>query len=296
MGRTDARRPGGHLDRRSRWPARCSSATTCPQAIEAGRRLIGRQPERALRRRPRAREPRHVPDPARGSGRSAWPCSRAWASTPRPPSSKLYGRAVRALALAMAGDAPGGEAVSGAGGRAGARLGSHAARWPAAPWRSRGEWPSLARVDPGRRSLSWRPRSSTGVPRLARSRARTRCCAWPRSSRPTAMSSVHAAWPARRGGSSLACRDVGALTALLDQVERGLNIRLRRAMAKGEMPTEAEIRVLRLLAGPLPVRAIAAELTLSPNTVKTHVKAINRRLGTTSRAEAVARARELGLI
>ena len=92
------------------------------------------------------------------------------------------------------------------------------------------------------------------------------------------------------------CRDAGSLPALLDQVERGLNIRLRRTAAKGDMPTEAETRVLRLLAGPLPLSAIAAELVVSPNTVKTHSKAINRRLGTTSRAEAVARARELGLI
>ncbi len=62
------------------------------------------------------------------------------------------------------------------------------------------------------------------------------------------------------------------------------------------MPSEAEMRVLRLLAGPSSHRAIAKTLFLSPNTVKTHVSAINRKLGTSTRADAVARARELGLI
>ena len=71
---------------------------------------------------------------------------------------------------------------------------------------------------------------------------------------------------------------------------------MKGTLRDGDMPTEAEVRVLRLLAGPLPQSGIAAALFLSTNTVKTHVKAINRRLGTTSRPEAVERARELGLI
>ena len=54
-------------------------------------------------------------------------------------------------------------------------------------------------------------------------------------------------------------------------------------------------RVLRLLAGGLTEREIGGELYLSFNTVHSHVKAIYRKLGVSSRAEAVehARARRL---
>ena len=43
-------------------------------------------------------------------------------------------------------------------------------------------------------------------------------------------------------------------------------------------------------------REIAAELFISTNTLKTHVKAIYRKLDATSRAEAVAKARALGQV
>jgi LuxR family maltose regulon positive regulatory protein len=92
------------------------------------------------------------------------------------------------------------------------------------------------------------------------------------------------------------CPNAGSLPQLLGQVERGLNIRLKRTIRGGEMPSEAEIRVLRLLAGPLTQGAIANELYLSHDTVKTHVKAIYRRLGVASRNEAVERSRDLGII
>ena len=57
-----------------------------------------------------------------------------------------------------------------------------------------------------------------------------------------------------------------------------------------------EIDVLRLLPSPLSQREIAAELYVSFNTVRTHTRVIFSKLGVTSRAEAVTRARELGLI
>ena len=60
--------------------------------------------------------------------------------------------------------------------------------------------------------------------------------------------------------------------------------------------SERETAVLRLLAGTLSQREIAGELFISFNTVKTHSKSIFRKLGVGTRADAVARARELDLI
>jgi LuxR family transcriptional regulator, maltose regulon positive regulatory protein len=54
--------------------------------------------------------------------------------------------------------------------------------------------------------------------------------------------------------------------------------------------------VLRLLASDLTQREIGAALYVSVNTVKSHVRLILRKLDTTARADAVARARTLGLI
>jgi LuxR family transcriptional regulator, maltose regulon positive regulatory protein len=63
-----------------------------------------------------------------------------------------------------------------------------------------------------------------------------------------------------------------------------------------EALSEAELRVLRLLASDLTQREIGAELYLSLNTIKSHTRSIFRKLGATSREQAVARARELELI
>jgi LuxR family maltose regulon positive regulatory protein len=60
--------------------------------------------------------------------------------------------------------------------------------------------------------------------------------------------------------------------------------------------SEREIEVVRLLPSRLSQREIAAQLYVSFNTVRTHTRVIFRKLGVTSRAEAVARARELGLL
>jgi LuxR family maltose regulon positive regulatory protein len=60
--------------------------------------------------------------------------------------------------------------------------------------------------------------------------------------------------------------------------------------------SEAEGRVLRLLPARLTQREIARELYLSPNTVKTHTRAIYRKLGASSRTDAVRTARALNLL
>jgi LuxR family maltose regulon positive regulatory protein len=60
--------------------------------------------------------------------------------------------------------------------------------------------------------------------------------------------------------------------------------------------SDSEIRVLRYLPTNLSTPEIANELYVSPNTVKTHVRNLYAKLGTHRRAEAVARARALGLL
>ena len=63
-----------------------------------------------------------------------------------------------------------------------------------------------------------------------------------------------------------------------------------------EGPTDAERNVLRLLPTDLSQREIGAALFISVNTVKTHTRELYRKLGAGSRAEALERARTLGLL
>jgi DNA-binding CsgD family transcriptional regulator len=60
--------------------------------------------------------------------------------------------------------------------------------------------------------------------------------------------------------------------------------------------TRSETRVLRYLPTHLGTPEIAAELFLSANTVKTHLRHLYRKLGAHSRREAVQRARATGLL
>jgi LuxR family maltose regulon positive regulatory protein len=60
--------------------------------------------------------------------------------------------------------------------------------------------------------------------------------------------------------------------------------------------TAAELRVLPMLSTHLSFAEIAAELFVSPNTAKTHAVSIYRKLDAGTRGQAVARARELGLL
>ena len=60
--------------------------------------------------------------------------------------------------------------------------------------------------------------------------------------------------------------------------------------------TAAELRLLPLLATHLTFAGIGRELFLSPNTVKARAVVIYRKLGVSTRVEAVARSRELGLL
>jgi LuxR family maltose regulon positive regulatory protein len=60
--------------------------------------------------------------------------------------------------------------------------------------------------------------------------------------------------------------------------------------------TIAELRILPMLATHLSFPEIGAELFLSPHTVKSQAMSLYRKLGVTSRSQAVARARDIGLL
>jgi LuxR family maltose regulon positive regulatory protein len=60
--------------------------------------------------------------------------------------------------------------------------------------------------------------------------------------------------------------------------------------------SQRELQVLRLLDSELSGPEIARTLFISPNTLRTHTKHVFTKLGASSRREAVARARERGLL
>jgi LuxR family maltose regulon positive regulatory protein len=70
----------------------------------------------------------------------------------------------------------------------------------------------------------------------------------------------------------------------------------RPKLAVSEPLTDRELTVLRYLQSVLSNGEIAAEMTVSVNTVKTHVRSIYRKLDTNHRRDAVRRARELHLL
>jgi LuxR family transcriptional regulator, maltose regulon positive regulatory protein len=89
--------------------------------------------------------------------------------------------------------------------------------------------------------------------------------------------------------------DVGALRALLEKRSRTLRISVRKTNGVPDPLSDRELTVLRLLGGTLSRREIGRELGISTDTVKSHVRAIYRKLGVSSRSEAVERARDLGI-
>ena len=99
---------------------------------------------------------------------------------------------------------------------------------------------------------------------------------------------------------------IGKLINAFETEDSGLKPRLK---SPGEIPTpgdqpaalvdplsERELQVLRLLHGTLSSSEIAEQLFLSPNTVRTHIKNIYRKLDVHGRAEAIQRSHELGLL
>jgi LuxR family maltose regulon positive regulatory protein len=89
------------------------------------------------------------------------------------------------------------------------------------------------------------------------------------------------------------CPDPGILASRLEDVERPPRTRRRN---DDDTLSEREVVVLRALTGPLSEREIGRELYLSHNTIHSHTRSIYRKLGASSRAEALRHARERGLI
>jgi ATP/maltotriose-dependent transcriptional regulator MalT len=88
------------------------------------------------------------------------------------------------------------------------------------------------------------------------------------------------------------------ITGILDNTHRvGLGPPPTNARQSGLVDplSDRELTVLRLLASRLTCSEIARELYLSVNTVRSHVKAIYRKLGVNARTDAVKRGHALGL-
>ncbi len=82
--------------------------------------------------------------------------------------------------------------------------------------------------------------------------------------------------------------------AVLDRLERNPDVANATSSTSGPLSSR-ELTVVRYLASRLTNKEIAAELFVSTNTLKTHVKRIYQKLGVSSRTEAVTEARRLGL-
>jgi len=89
------------------------------------------------------------------------------------------------------------------------------------------------------------------------------------------------------------CPDPGILPSWLEDVERPPRPRRRN---DDDTLSERELVVLRALTGPLSEREIGRELYLSHNTIHSHTRSIYRKLGVSSRNEAIRRGRELGIL
>jgi LuxR family maltose regulon positive regulatory protein len=92
--------------------------------------------------------------------------------------------------------------------------------------------------------------------------------------------------------------DTGPVLTLADALAQELEAASGRA-ASGELlepPSDAELAVLRLLAADLSYSGIAERLFLSQNTIRSHTRALYRKLGVHTRADAIARATARGLL
>jgi LuxR family maltose regulon positive regulatory protein len=93
-----------------------------------------------------------------------------------------------------------------------------------------------------------------------------------------------------------ATEDVPVLRTLLDDARRRLRALQANTGAAASPLTNAELRTVRYLNSYLTLPEIAERLCVSPNTVKTHVRAIYGKLGVSSRSQAIEAATQQGLV
>ena len=91
-------------------------------------------------------------------------------------------------------------------------------------------------------------------------------------------------------------RGLGVLAAQADALQAEVAAMAAAGERKGPGLTRAELRLLPLLATHLSFREIGARLYVSRNTVKTQAISVYRKLGVSSRSDAIDRAAQLGLV
>jgi LuxR family transcriptional regulator, maltose regulon positive regulatory protein len=90
--------------------------------------------------------------------------------------------------------------------------------------------------------------------------------------------------------------DLGTLVGEAQALRTRLAAERGPSTAGASALTAAELRLLPMLSTHLQLQEIAAEMYLSPHTIRAQSKSIYRKLGAGSRSQAVAQARELGLL
>jgi LuxR family maltose regulon positive regulatory protein len=105
------------------------------------------------------------------------------------------------------------------------------------------------------------------------------------------------AWQLLETGPRHGTSHAALVTDILDAIRSGARAGLSRpAMMPVEELSRSELRVLRYLPTNLTRREIADELSVSLNTVDTHIRRIYAKLGAADRTAAVERGRELRLL
>jgi LuxR family maltose regulon positive regulatory protein len=89
--------------------------------------------------------------------------------------------------------------------------------------------------------------------------------------------------------------DLGILGGEAEELRSRLET-MRADVIGASSLTTAELRLLPMLATHYSFREIAERLHLSPHTVKTQAIAIYRKLGVSSRSQAIQHAQDLGLL
>ena len=89
--------------------------------------------------------------------------------------------------------------------------------------------------------------------------------------------------------------DLGSLPAEAEELRSSLDL-ARQGSPGASSLTTAELRLLPLLATHLSLAEIGQRLFVSKHTVKTQAISIYRKLGASSRSQAVQRLQEIGLL